>query len=218
LPGALPTPLREQGLHQRRRVSAQHVTWLHGWLTRTSGREPPASGLGKACAYWLNHWDALTRFLDDGRLPIDNTEVERQIRALAVGRKNYFMLRPAHLLPPKRLSTPRSGPGDLSPDLGSATRRSDAYRGGTHTRWFDAARRPQADKGQVELEVVVRTHHTKKVIGRRADGRAFVPKTPELAGGEDADTAGIGIVWEWRESAGVMVRIYPCCAQFRQRR
>jgi transposase len=90
LPGALPTPLREQGLHQRRRVSAQHVTWLHGWLTRTSGREPPASGLGKACAYWLNHWDALTRFLDDGRLPIDNTEVERQIRALAVGRKNYL--------------------------------------------------------------------------------------------------------------------------------
>lgn len=74
----------------RRRVSAQHVKWLHRWLKRTSGREPPASALGKACAYFLNHWDALTRFLEDGRLPLDNTEVERQIRALAVGRKNYL--------------------------------------------------------------------------------------------------------------------------------
>ena len=80
----------EERLALRRRVSAAHVKWLHGWLRRTSGREPPRSALGKACAYWLNHWEALTRFLDDGRLPLDNTEVERQIRALAVGRKNYL--------------------------------------------------------------------------------------------------------------------------------
>lgn len=80
----------DERLALRRRVSAQHVKWLHGWLKRTSGREPPASALGKACGYWLNQWDALTRFLDDGRLELDNTEVERQIRALAVGRKNYL--------------------------------------------------------------------------------------------------------------------------------
>jgi len=80
----------DERLALRRRVSAQHVQWLHRWLTRTSGREPPASALGKACAYWLNHWAALTRFLDDGRLELDNTEVERQIRALGVGRKNYL--------------------------------------------------------------------------------------------------------------------------------
>ena len=80
----------DERLGLRRRVSAQHVKWLHRWLTRTSGREPPASALGKACSYWLNQWDALTRFLEDGRLELDNTEVERQIRALAVGRKNYL--------------------------------------------------------------------------------------------------------------------------------
>ena len=80
----------EQRLDLRRRVSSKHVAWLHRWLKTTSGREPPASTLGRACAYWLNHWDALTRFLQDGRLELDNTEVERQIRALAVGRKNYL--------------------------------------------------------------------------------------------------------------------------------
>src|SRR6266851_8202195 len=49
------------------------------------------------------------------------------------------MLRPALLLPPKRLSTPRCGLRDLSRRLGPATRRSDAYRGGTFTRWFGVA-------------------------------------------------------------------------------
>ena len=55
------------------------------------------------------------------------------------GCRLHFMLRPAWLLPPKRLSTPRSGQGDLSPRLGPATRRSDAYRDGTSTRWVCAA-------------------------------------------------------------------------------
>src|SRR5438445_9414794 len=49
------------------------------------------------------------------------------------------MLRPALLLPPKRLSTPRCGLRDLSRRLGPATRRSGAYRGGTLTRWLAAA-------------------------------------------------------------------------------
>ena len=69
------------------------------------------------------------------------------------------MLRPAGLLPPKRLSTPRSGPRDLSRSLGSATRRSDAYRDGTCTRWIDAARRHAQSQGQRELRAVVVTAH-----------------------------------------------------------
>jgi len=47
----------------------------------------------------------------------------------------HLMLRAlAWLLSPKRLSTPHSGEGDLSPYLGPATRRSDAYRDATSTR------------------------------------------------------------------------------------
>ena len=53
---------------------------------------------------------------------------------------DHLMLRPAFLLPPKRLSTSRSGHGDLAPlDLGPATGRSGAYPDGTFTRWNSAA-------------------------------------------------------------------------------
>lgn len=63
---------------------------LKRWLAKTTAREPPESALHKACAYSLNQWDALTRFLEDGRVGLDNNLCELQIRSLAVGRKNYF--------------------------------------------------------------------------------------------------------------------------------
>ena len=46
------------------------------------------SSLAKAIAYTLDHWDGLTRFLDDGRIEIDPNLLERQIRPIALGRKN----------------------------------------------------------------------------------------------------------------------------------
>jgi transposase len=63
---------------------------LHRWLVRTGAQEPPESALAKACAYSLNHWQALKRFLEDGELRLDNNLCELQIRSLAVGRKNYL--------------------------------------------------------------------------------------------------------------------------------
>ena len=59
-------------------------------LARAHLNEPPSSAFAKATRYVLNHWAALTRFLDDGRLLLDNTGTERQLRAVAVGRKNYL--------------------------------------------------------------------------------------------------------------------------------
>jgi transposase len=50
--------------------------------------EPPESLLAKALGYLLNHEVALTRFLDDGRLPIDNGVVERLHRDVAILRNN----------------------------------------------------------------------------------------------------------------------------------
>ncbi len=38
----------------------------------------------------LNHWDGLTRFVDDPRIPMDNNRSERQARGPALGRKNYY--------------------------------------------------------------------------------------------------------------------------------
>ena len=55
------------------------------------------------------------------------------------GFRLHFMLQPAFLLPPKRLSTPRLGPKDLSSCLGSATGRFGAYPDGTCTRWNNTA-------------------------------------------------------------------------------
>jgi transposase len=63
---------------------------LKRWFVETTTFEPPKSALHKACAYALNHWTALTRFLEDGRLSLDNNLCELQIRSLAVGRKNYL--------------------------------------------------------------------------------------------------------------------------------
>jgi transposase len=50
----------------------------------------PKSPLGEAVSYTLTLWPSLTRYLDDGRLPIDNTPAEQVIRAVALGRKNWL--------------------------------------------------------------------------------------------------------------------------------
>src|SRR5699024_12562888 len=51
---------------------------------------PDGSGTAKALDYSLKRWTALTRYLEDGRVPIDNNHIEQQIRPLALGRKNWL--------------------------------------------------------------------------------------------------------------------------------
>ena len=63
---------------------------LKNALARAHLNEPPSSAFAKAARYVLNHWTALTRFLKDGRLLLDNNGTERQLRAVALGRKNYL--------------------------------------------------------------------------------------------------------------------------------
>lgn len=50
----------------------------------------PQSPIGKAITYALNQWSDLCRFVDDGRLPLDNNAVEREMKAIAIGRKNWL--------------------------------------------------------------------------------------------------------------------------------
>jgi hypothetical protein len=52
----------------------------------------PKSKLAAAINYLRNNWEALTRFLSDGRLPIDNNDAERDLRRIAVGRKNWLFV------------------------------------------------------------------------------------------------------------------------------
>ena len=63
---------------------------LHDWLEAMAPRATPKSPLGQAIGYAQNRWSALLRYLEDGRLEIDNGEVERLIRLVALGRKNYL--------------------------------------------------------------------------------------------------------------------------------
>jgi hypothetical protein len=46
------------------------------WLEMELGRVPPAGALAEAIRYALARWPALTRFLDDGRVELDNNTVE----------------------------------------------------------------------------------------------------------------------------------------------
>ncbi|MFP3480356.1 transposase, partial [Burkholderia sp. SIMBA_057] len=48
------------------------------------------SGIANALDYSLKRWEALTRYLDDGSVPIDNNWVENQIRPWAIGRANWL--------------------------------------------------------------------------------------------------------------------------------
>jgi len=60
-------------------------TWLRVQRAKLSGQ----SKIGKAIAYSLTRWVALTRFLDDGRVCMSNNAAEREIRPIAVGRNNW---------------------------------------------------------------------------------------------------------------------------------
>ncbi|WP_459661887.1 IS66 family transposase, partial [Novosphingobium sp. 11B] len=46
--------------------------------------------LGDAVSYTLNQWEYLTRYVEDGRMPIDNNLLERDIRVFATGRKSWL--------------------------------------------------------------------------------------------------------------------------------
>lgn len=74
----------------RRTRSGPVLDTLRRWLLTTASKEPPKSDLAQASAYVINHWTALTRFVEDGRLSLDNNLCERQIRDIALGRRNYL--------------------------------------------------------------------------------------------------------------------------------
>jgi transposase len=65
------------------------VITLGSWLREQRARVSKNSDTGKAIDYSLKLWAALTRFLDDGRLCMSNNAAERELRAVAVGRRNW---------------------------------------------------------------------------------------------------------------------------------
>lgn len=60
------------------------------WLDDHLHAVPPQNLLGQAITYAHNEWANLIRYIEDGRLSIDNNFVENQIRPFAIGRKNWL--------------------------------------------------------------------------------------------------------------------------------
>lgn len=69
---------------------------LKSWLTFNITKLPKQHQIGKAIYYVLNNWEALTSYLKDGRLEIDNNKIENLIRPLALGRKNFLFMGSPH--------------------------------------------------------------------------------------------------------------------------
>ncbi len=78
----------DERLRVRQQQSLPLVEVLQAWLDLQLSRLPGRSRLAEAIRYALGRWSALTRFLDDGRIDLDNNPVERAIRPIALGRKN----------------------------------------------------------------------------------------------------------------------------------
>jgi transposase len=63
--------------------------WLDG---QAAGHVLPKSRLGEALGYLRNQWGPLQTYLSDGRVPIDNNDVEQLMKQVAVGRKNWLFI------------------------------------------------------------------------------------------------------------------------------
>lgn len=86
--------LRELSLEERAKLRTERsqpvLNTLKPWLRTALEQEPPSSELAKACGYIVNQWTPLTRFAEDARLGLDNNLCERQLRDIALGRKNFL--------------------------------------------------------------------------------------------------------------------------------
>ena len=65
---------------------------FHAWAMTQRRRLSPKTPLGKAFQYALGRWEALSRYIEDGRLSIDNNLSERLLRGVAITRKNYLFV------------------------------------------------------------------------------------------------------------------------------
>jgi hypothetical protein len=74
----------------RQRKSRRVAAVLRRWLLAKRTQVPDGCATARAIDYSLKRWQALTRYIDDGDLPIDNNWVENKIRPIAIGRNNWL--------------------------------------------------------------------------------------------------------------------------------
>ena len=72
----------------RREESAEIVEKFYEWVGKQTAL--PKSGLGIALEYMVKYRGGLEKFLKNPRIPLDNNHTEREMRPVAVGRKNHY--------------------------------------------------------------------------------------------------------------------------------
>lgn len=74
----------------RQQHSVPLLASLKAWLDEQAPQILPESLLGKAISYTRNQWVYLSRYVTDGRAPVDNNVIERDIRPFCTGRKAWL--------------------------------------------------------------------------------------------------------------------------------
>ena len=82
------TPDARHQVRQERAVPLLKA--MRQWLDQSLTEVPPQSATGKALGYLHGQWQKLTRYVEDGRIPIDNNAAERAIRPFVIGRNNWL--------------------------------------------------------------------------------------------------------------------------------
>jgi transposase len=82
----------EQRLQMRQELSLPILEQFHQWLLAQRPEVLPKSPMGEAIAYALNNWEALRRYTEAGFLTIDNNASEREMKKIAIGRKNWLSM------------------------------------------------------------------------------------------------------------------------------
>src|SRR3546814_2213190 len=84
----------EERLAVRQERSRPLVDKLHAWFAATAPRIMAGSATSDAMKYALKRWAGFARFLDDGRIELDNNAAERAIRPVTLQRKNALFAGP----------------------------------------------------------------------------------------------------------------------------
>jgi transposase len=91
--GAKGAGLDDEGrLQMRRDFSVPLLAEFHDWLVQQQSQVLPKSPMSEAIGYALNNWKALSRFTEAGFLEIDNNVAEREMKRIAIGRKNWLFV------------------------------------------------------------------------------------------------------------------------------
>ncbi len=81
-----------QRLQMRRDLAVPILEQFHQWLEAERPQVLPKSPMGEAVGYALHNWTALIRYTEAGFLAIDNNVAEREMKRVAIGRKNWLFV------------------------------------------------------------------------------------------------------------------------------